>query len=226
MKQTYFQYLLVAVMAFSAVVSCKNEPKPAAANSDQPRRDTIRMGPRPSLEGARTYKITEGEVTWLASKVGKVTHTGIFPVKESELKVNEGQLLQGKINIGVSELSVTDLKDAEKTKLEGHLHSKDFFETAKFPTGTFTIDEVFPSKQEGANATITGQLTLKGISHPVNFPVNMTITDTELVAQSGAFGINRTDWGIKFQSGMLGTAKDKIIADLVFLQLKVKAVAQ
>jgi polyisoprenoid-binding protein YceI len=226
MKQTYFTYFLATILAFSAVVSCKNEPKTTTTNTDQTRRDTILMGPTPSLEGARTYTITEGVVNWTGSSADKTTHIGTFPAQEGELKVNEGQLLQGKVTIDVKNLSVTDLKDAEKKKLEDHLRSKDFLEVAKFPTGTFTIGEVLRTKQEGANAVIIGQLTLKGISYPVNIPVNMTISDTELVAQSSTFAINRTKWGIKYQSGIIGTVKDKIISDLVILQLNIKAVAK
>jgi polyisoprenoid-binding protein YceI len=226
MKQTYFNGFTALMLALFSMVACKNEPKTAQPDPNQPRRDTIRIGPAPSLEGARTYKVTEGVVNWMASKAGKATHTGIFPANTGELKVNEGQLLKGTVTIDIKGLAVTDLKDAEKKDLEDHLRDGDFFEVAKFPTGEFVIEEVLPTKQEDFNAVVIGQLKLKGVSKSVNIPVKMTITDTELTAVSGNFGINRTQWGINYQSGIIGTVKDKIINDLVTLQLTIKAVAQ
>jgi hypothetical protein len=47
-----------------------------------------------------------------------------------------------------------------------------------------------------------------------------------LQAESPAFPINRTLWGVNFQSGILGTARDKMIDDMVPLMLKVTAKKQ
>lgn len=216
--------LLVATLLFS----CKNEPKTESTANSGPKSDTIKIGPQPSMEGARTFVATEGVIEWTAEKTATGTrHNGTILVKSGELKVNEGQLLAGNITIDMKSVAVLDLKDpGEKSDLEAHLKDKDFFETNKYPEGSFVIDEVLPSKAPEFNAVITGILTLKGKSNPVNIPVKLNINGDELTAQSITFVINRTNWGISFNSGLLNTAKDKLIADNVLMRLSLKAKAQ
>lgn len=215
--------LFAAITAATALVSCKNEPK--AADQGTPKPDTIHLTPPPSMEGARTFNITEGVVNWVGEKsVTSAYHTGTIAVKSGELKVNQGQLLAGNIVMDMNSIAVTDLKDpGEKADLESHLKDKDFFESKKYPEGVFTIDEILPSKTEAFNTVISGRLTLKGKTNTVNIPVKMTINGDELTAESPVFVINRTQWGINFQSTVLNTAKDKLISDNIPLRLNIKA---
>ncbi len=64
---------------------------------------------------------------------------------------------------------------------------------------------------------------MKGKTAPVNIPVKISFEGDVMRAESPAFPINRTQWGVNFQSGMLGTVKDKMIDDTVPLTLKVVA---
>jgi polyisoprenoid-binding protein YceI len=124
----------------------------------------------------------------------------------------------------MNSLSVTDLKNpAKKANLESHLKDQDFFETNKHPEGVFAIKEVLPGAGQDFNRVISGELTLKGITKPVNVPVRISIENGVLRAETPAFSINRTDWGVNFQSGVLGTAKDKLINDAVLLSVSVAA---
>ena len=76
---------------------------------------------------------------------------------------------------------------------------------------------------EGINRVIIGDLTMKGQTHQVNIPVNLSVTDTEVVAKSLNFSINRTQWGINFHSSVVGTAKDKMISDEILLSFDFSA---
>ena len=58
---------------------------------------------------------------------------------------------------------------------------------------------------------------MKGKTKSVNIPVMLKINEDDLTAESATFPINRTDWGVNFRSGLLGTAKDKLINDVVTL---------
>ena len=208
-----------------SLVACREEPKSAPEVQASPvsRPDTIRLQPVPT-EGAATFVITEGVVTWLGKRTIGNRHTGTVRVKSGELKVNQGRLLSGKVILDITSISVDNLKDpGAKADLESHLKDSDFFEAKKYPTGDFVFDEVLPSNMPDFNWVLSGELTLKGKTHPVNIPVKMTIADDELSAQSANFVINRTHWDIKFQSGLLGTAKNKIIEDIVPLSLTVRA---
>lgn len=214
-----------AFFSIIALFSCKNDTKPNQEVQVTPvsKPDTIRLQPV-SAEGAATFVITEGVVNWLGKRTIGNRHTGTIKVAGGELLVNQGRLLSGKVTIDMQSISVNNMKDpGAQGDLESHLKDSDFFDVKNHATGEFVFDEVLPSNTPDFNWVISGKLTLKGITNPVNIPVRMTITDDELNAASANFVINRTKWGINFQSGVLGTVKDKIIEDIIPLSLIVTA---
>lgn len=218
--------LIISVFAAGCCLfSCKNEPKPVAEQT-APKVDTVRVTPVPT-EGAVTYVVSEGAVAWAAQKAIGGGHEGEINIESGEFQVNQGRVLSGKIVLDMSSTHVTDLEDAgQRNELETHLKSADFFNVKQFGKGTFVIDEVLPSNNPDFNQVISGQLTLKGKSNTVNIPVKITINGNELSAISPPFEINRTNWGINFRSGALGTTKDKLIKDGVMLAFKIKAKAK
>jgi polyisoprenoid-binding protein YceI len=218
---------LIAPVFFSIITlySCENDSKPAHETQVTPvsKPDTIRMKPV-SAEGAATFVITEGVINWLGKRTVGNRHTGTLKVAGGELKVNEGRLLSGKVILDMTSVSVNNMKDpGAKSDLESHLKDTDFFDVKENPTGEFVFEEVLPSDTPDFNWVISGELTLKKKTNHVNIPVKMTITDDKLTAESANFVINRTKWGINFQSGMLGTVKDKIIEDIVPLSITLSA---
>lgn len=220
-----FKLITTLCISIIAFYSCENDPKPTQEVQAIPvsKPDTIRLQPVPT-EGASTFVLKEGVVNWLGKRTVGNRHTGTIKVAGGELKVNQGRLLSGKITLDMTSVTVNNMKDpGAKSDLESHLKDADFFEVKKYPTGEFVFDEVLPSNTPDFNWVISGKLTLKGKTEPVNIPVKMTVTDNELSAESANFVINRTKWGVNFQSGLLGTVKDKIIEDIVPLSLKITA---
>ena len=218
---------LITPVFFSifSLYSCENDRKPTREAQVTPvsKPDTIRLKPV-SAEGAATFVITEGVVNWLGKRTVGNRHTGTLKVAGGELKVKEGRLLSGKVILDMTSVSVNNMKDpGAKADLESHLKDSDFFDVKENPTGEFVFNEVLPSDTPDFNWVISGDLMLKKKTNHVNIPVKMTITDDELTAESANFVINRTKWGINFQSGMLGTVKDKIIEDIVPLSLTITA---
>lgn len=215
------------MLVAAAFFSCADEPKNTEATSQTPKADTIKMQAPLSAEGASSFTVTEGVIYWAAKKAGGKQHNGSIKVKGGNLKVKEGQLLSGSVTIDMGSVEVLDLKDpGEKGDLEKHLKDSDFFEVNKYPEGTFVFEEVLPSNNAAFNMVVPGNLTLKGKSNSVNIPVKTTLNEKELYAESASFIINRTNWGINFRAGILGTAKDKLIEDNVMLSLTLKARAQ
>lgn len=182
----------------------------------------------PSKEGAVSYTITEGVVYWSAKKTLGQPHAGEIHVSNGEILVNGGQPISGKITMDMNSIIVTNLTDAgEKRELESHLKHSDFFGVEKFPTGTFEFEEVIPNNTTpDFNWVVLGKLTLKGKTNSVNIPVRLKFDGDVLTAESPTFQINRTHWGINFQSSVIGTAKDKLIEDVVALSLRLKAAPQ
>ena len=126
----------------------------------------------------------------------------------------------------MNSITNTDMKEGQgKEKLEGHLKAGDFFDVAKFPTGSFQITQVEPVKGI-ANVThnVTGNLTLKGVKKSVTIPATISVAGGKVTAVSPSFTIDRTEWGIQYGSGsIVGLAKDKVINDDITLVLELSA---
>ncbi|MBC7777464.1 MAG: YceI family protein [Phycisphaerae bacterium] len=206
-----------------AFLSCKNDPKTGAAQT-VPQVETAQVVPV-STDGAATFIVKEGTVNWSGTHtIAKDGHQGTINVESGEMLVNQGQLLSGKVTLDMNSISVTDIKDpGERRDLESHLKDSDFFEVKKFPKAEFVFDEVLPSTMPNFNWVLSGNLTMKGKTLPVNIPVKVSMEGDVLRAESPAFPINRTQWGVTFNSGILGTARDKMIDDMVPLTLKIVA---
>ena len=219
------RFLFPAFIAGLSLVACKNDaPVKKTETNAAPNPDTVRFEPAPR-EGAASYRVSSGTVYWSAKRAIGSMHNGAIPVSGGELMVNQGQVVGGRIALNMSSIEVTNMDDkSEKATLESHLKDKDFFDVKKFPEATFELTEILPSTQAAFNWVIRGNLTIKDKSQPVNIPVRMSIADGKLIAESVTFVINRTKWGVNFRSGILGTAKDKVIEDVVSLSLKIEAV--
>jgi len=129
----------------------------------------------------------------------------------------------------MTSISVVDLTDPDmKSKLEGHLkgsseeNSDHFFNTTKYPTGTFVLTSV---TEENGQQMVAGNLTLKEVTHAINFPAVVTVTDNDVTIVTEDFEIDRTKWGVNYNSGSTfkDLAGDKIINDNIKLKLNVKA---
>jgi polyisoprenoid-binding protein YceI len=157
----------------------------------------------------------------------KEGHQGTIAVSEGTLLVHNGQIKKGSVVLDMNAITVTDIKDpGERRDLESHLKDSDFFEVNKYPKAEFVFEEVLPGKAENFNWVLNGHLTMKGKKVPLTIPVMIRMEGDVLQAESPAFPINRTLWGVNFQSGILGTARDKMIDDMVPLMLKVTAKKQ
>ena len=216
---------ILALATLLVFVQCA-EDKPAEQPTSA---ETAKAKPisytAPSKEGAVSYAVTEGTVFWSAKKTLGQPHAGEIHVSNGELLVNGGQPISGNISMDMNSIMVTNLTDGgEKRELESHLKHSDFFGVEKFPTGTFVFEEVIPNNTTpDFNWVVLGKLTLKGKTNPVNIPVRLKFDGDVLTAESPTFQINRTHWGINFQSSVIGTAKDKLIEDVIALSLRLKA---
>jgi polyisoprenoid-binding protein YceI len=83
----------------------------------------------------------------------------------------------------------------EFAKLTDHLKSPDFFEVREYPTAKFESTSIEQSAE--GKATITGNLTLHGVTKEITFPATVTVTDEGLTLKS-EFTIDRSEFGMTF----------------------------
>jgi polyisoprenoid-binding protein YceI len=168
-----------------------------------------------------TVNKAESQIRWEASKVTG-THWGYVPIKNANLEIKSKKITGGSFDMDMVNLTVEDLKEEpSKGNLTKHLKSDDFFSVEKFNASTFKITEAKTSN--GTDYTISGTLTIKGISQPISFPAKVSIAGTKLTA-TGQITFDRTKYDIKFRSGnFFENLGDKMIYDEVKLDVKLVA---
>ena len=193
MKKNLFKVIAVLGVAF-LVISCgKDKPVTSESNEVLTQTDGV------------LYKIDtmNSRVEWKGYKVLKTdqtTHFGTIRFESGDVTIKEGKLQSGKFVADINTLENIDLKDKQemKTKLENHLKSGDFFEVEKFPTASYEITKVTEANGGDYNTLLDGNLTIKGITKPVQFKANVTVADGNVNIATEPTDINREDFGLKF----------------------------
>ena len=136
---------------------------------------------------------TQSNIDWVGKKVTG-SHNGTIAVKEGEIVLNDGKLAGGRFVIDTTSIKILDITDpATNAQFFGHLSSDDFFSTDKHPEATLVIFSVSGNHVEG-------NLTIKGITHPVGFDVIVNVNGDQLTAV-GKLVVDRTKYEMRFRSG-------------------------
>jgi len=78
-------------------------------------------------------------------------------------------------------------------KLTGHLKAADFFDTEKFPTARFASTRI--DATAAGECTVTGDLTLHGVTKSISFPAAYRLENGGLVL-TAKFGLDRSQFGM------------------------------
>jgi polyisoprenoid-binding protein YceI len=154
-------------------------------------------------------------------------HNGTMNFTSGELLVKGNAIVGGTVTVDMKSMKATDIKDADSQgKFVGHMSSDDFFGVATYPTSTFKIVSVAPIKgaaKDADNATITGDMTIKGVTQRISFPAKVGVKG-ELASATGKVTIDRTKFGLKYGSkSFFDSIGDKAINDTFDLTFNVIA---
>ena len=203
--------VLTILMGLMVVVTACNDPA-----ADQPKATTgaaTQASPQQPNAAGTKYVISPqtSKIEFVGSKVTG-SHNGAFEKFSGEIDY-AGSPDKSRVTVTMETDSITT-DDANLTK---HLKTADFFDVAKFPQATFSSTQIIPGGASGASHTITGNLTLHGVTKSVTFPANISVTP-EAANVDANFSINRKDFGINYAG-----AQDNLIRDDVVLKLTVRA---
>ena len=218
--------LVLALSAALFIVSCKENKTDNVTTSTE---QTVAESTGDNF----TVNTDSSTVKWTAYHKGGLNPRFGTMKTTGTLAAEGGNLTSGTLNSDVNSL-LTDPKSVDPAQSEGktsvdldtHLKSADFFDVAKYPTVKFEITKVedlaagTESKVEGANKTVSGNLTIKDKTVNVTFPAKVNVTDSEISLVS-KFTINRADWGLAY--GTDGDPKDWMISKDVDLDLNIVA---
>lgn len=153
---------------------------------------------------------SNSKILWTASKVTG-QHNGSVAIKDGNLEMNDGVLTGGSFTMDLTSITVLDLQGKGKENLEGHLKSDDFFGVEKFPTANLVITN---AKLTGSGVyNIKADLTIKGITHPIEFVANVKPEGTGIKATAD-IKVDRTMYDVRYGSGkFFDNLGDKAIFD-------------
>lgn len=150
------------------------------------------------------------EVVWRGYKVlGE--HHGNISLKSGVLNIEGKNIVGGEFVMDMTSIENSDLSGGSKEKLVGHLKSDDFFDVENHKTATLEITKA--SRKSKGEYRVSGNLTIKGITHPIIFNTTMEVVDNVTKANA-TIRVDRTLYDIKYRSGkFFEDLGDKMIND-------------
>jgi polyisoprenoid-binding protein YceI len=159
-------------------------------------------------------EVKESTITWTGKKI-LGAHTGNINLISGYLEMEGDLLVGGNFEVDMTSITNTDLSPDYQAKLVGHLKSNDFFAVEEFPTSNLVITS---ATKKGNTYSVVADLTVKGITEPVNFEL--------IMGESGAramVAIDRTKYNIRYGSGdFFDSLGDKTISNNFWLDVVMK----
>ena len=201
--------LMMVLLGLMLVAACGNP----ATNKSQAVTGEAVTGTAPQTAGGQKYLITpeNSKIEFIGSKVTG-SHNGAFQKHSGEIDYT-GDPTTSRVRITIDTNSIT----TDDPKLTEHLKTADFFDVAQYPQATFESTAITPGGDKGASHTVTGNLTMHGVTKSVSFPATIAATADAITVNSN-FAINRKDFGINYAG-----AANNLIRDDVVLTLNIRA---
>lgn len=194
-----FRPLILAASLAVGLAACKQATPPPADSGTPAAAAAVDSTPAIEVQSG-TYKLDPTHTIVLA----QWNHMG-FSNPSLNFANGHGEIVYDAANPSASLVQVTfPLADITSftPDFDTHLRSGDFFDVAKFPEASFKSTSVTAN---GANKfTVTGDLTIKGISKPVTLDVTLNgagphpMTKTPTVGFDATATVQRSDWGLAY----------------------------
>ncbi|MDO6413415.1 YceI family protein [Sphingomonas sp. BIUV-7] len=153
--------------------------------------------PARAVSGSYTVDTPHTQLLFTVNHLGFTEYTGEFTNPTGTLTLDTKSPAASKVEITFP----IDQVRTTVAALDTHLKSADFFDAAKFPEGKFVSTKVVA---KGQTATITGDLTLKGVTKPVVLQARFFGAGTDMRSKKAYIGfaattvIKRSEWGITY----------------------------
>ncbi|HEY0942079.1 MAG TPA: YceI family protein [Steroidobacter sp.] len=165
-----------------------------------------------AASAADTYSIdpTHTHATFSFQHLGFSTFHGKIPSQRGTISLDR-EKKTGEVDVVFDLAALT----TGVKKFDDHLRSKDFFAVETHPTATFKASKI--TFKGDVPASVTGDLTIKGISKPVTLQVTSFHCGQHPMLKVPACGanasatINRSDFGLTYA---LPAVKDQITLDI------------
>ena len=159
---------------------------------------------------SRLIDVENSKIKWIGEELSGKNHYGSLKFKNGNLQLDNGKIISGNFTVDMNTINVEDLQGGSKQRLEGHLRSDDFFSVEKFSEAIFEINSSAVVNEDGANQVLSGNLTIKGITHPAKLEI-----DNNWAAK---LVFDRSKYDVRFRSGnFFQNLGDKLIYDEIVI---------
>lgn len=144
-------------------------------------------------------------------------HDGVINFKEGYFIKENDIISGGEFIIDMNTIQSQDMDEKEaRIDLDKHLKDEDFFDVKTFPLAKLVITSV--SYHDAAHLKIYADLTIKGVTLPINFEARVVYETKQLKTR---FKIDRTLWNINYKSKEIaGKLKDGLISDAIGFEVQ------
>jgi polyisoprenoid-binding protein YceI len=167
-----------------------------------------------------TVDTKKSTLKWHGEKVTG-EHFGNIDLSEGKLVWKNNKIVSGEMVIDMTSITNTDIEDeGYNAKLVGHLKSDDFFGVEKYPTAKLDIKGSDAFKDN--KAKVKGELTIKGITHPIEFEAQKE--NDWFMAE---IVVDRSKYDVRYGSGsFFDNLGDKTIYDDFTLTVKIATISE
>ncbi len=146
---------------------------------------------------------------------GEVAANLTFPVTSGSFSVSDGTIQDGEFSVNLP-----------SNILGGSIESGTDNNQGEYHTATFTLKTIAPTSDTGLSEgryVVAGDLSINNISVPISL-VAAIHQEGERVIVDGSFALNRTEWGINYNSPTyFPELNEKAVRDAVLITLDLQA---
>jgi polyisoprenoid-binding protein YceI len=173
------------------------------------------------ISGDYTLDVAHSRLGFSARHAMVTTVRGAFKEFEGTAHVDTANPANSKVELTINADSI----DTGVADRDAHLRSADFFEIESHPQITFSSTDV---ERDGDEWTITGDLTIRGITKPISIVFESTGSARDpfgnlRIGFEGQATLSRKDWGLSWNAaletgGFLVSDKIKLDFDISAIQ--------
>ena len=172
------------------------------------------------ISGDYTLDASHTRLGFSARHAMVTTVRGAFKEFEGTAHVDTANPADSKVELTIK----TDSIDTGVADRDAHLRSADFFEIEQYPEITFVSTAV---ERDGDDWTITGDLTIKGITKPITVEFESTGSARDpfgnlRIGFEGQTTLSRKDWGLTWNAAL--ETGGFLVSDKIRLDFDISAI--
>ena len=174
------------------------------------------------IAGDYTLDVTHTRLGFSARHAMVTTVRGQFTEFDGVAHIDTANPADSTATLSIKAASIT----TGQADRDGHLRSGDFFDVETFPELTFVATDV--ARADASTWTVTGDLTMKGVTRPVSIDFEATGSARDpfgnlRVGFEGATTVNRKDWGLTWNAAL--ETGGVLVSEKIKLEFDVSAIA-